>query len=128
MQYSLAVDRNNERVTSLFDMYHPAILKLIQMTVDAGHRARIEVDVCGEMAHEPLAALVLVGLGVDTLSMAPGGIPEIKQLIRQFTLADVQSIAREAMNQSTGADVRTVLRQALSMHGLLSPDFVRHQA
>ena len=125
VQYTLAVDRNNERVASLFDMYHPAVLRFIQKTVEAADRAGIPVHVCGEMAHEPLAALLLIGLGVETLSMAPGGIPEIKQLIRHFTLADVQDIAHEAMQKVKGSDVRTVLRQALSQRGLLSADYVQ---
>jgi phosphoenolpyruvate-protein phosphotransferase (PTS system enzyme I) len=122
VQYTLAVDRNNERVASLFDVYHPGVLKLVRETIRAGHAAGIEVHVCGEMAHETLAAVLLVGLGIDCLSMAPGGVPEIKHLIRQFSLADARRIADEALAQTTGKDVRTVLRHALSEHGLLSLD------
>ncbi len=122
VQYTLAVDRNNERVAPLFDVYHPAVLRLIRETIRAGHDAGIEVHVCGEMAHEPLAAAVLVGMGVDRLSMAPGGMPEIKQLIRQFSMDDLREIAREALEQTTGSNVRTVVRHAMAERGLLSAD------
>ncbi len=121
VQYTLAVDRNNEHVAALFDTSHPAILRLINRTVIAGHRAGISVFVCGEMAHEPVAAMLLVGLGIDGLSMAPGGIPELKQLIRQFSLADAQQVAREALEQTTGEDVRNLVRHAFSERGILTP-------
>jgi len=121
VQYTLAIDRNNEHVAALFDTSHPAILRLINRTVIAGHRAGIPVYVCGEMAHEPVAAMLLVGLGIDGLSMAPGGIPELKQLIRQFSLADAQQVAREALEQTTGEDVRKLVRHAFSERGILTP-------
>jgi phosphotransferase system enzyme I (PtsI) len=121
VQYTLAVDRNNEHVAALFDTSHPAILRLINRTVIAGHRAGIKVFICGEMAHEPVAAMLLVGLGIDGLSMAPGGIPELKQLIRQFSLADAQQVAREALEQTTGEDVRNLVRHAFSERGILTP-------
>jgi len=118
VQYTIAVDRDNEHVAELFDIYHPAIVRLIHATARAAHNARIDVSVCGEMAHEPLATMLLVGLGVDSLSMAPGGIPEIRHLIRQFTLTDAKEVARQAMAKVTGADVRAVLRQALADLGI----------
>lgn len=120
VQYTLAVDRDNEHVASLFDTSHPAVIRLIERTIEAGHKAGIKVFVCGEMAHEPVATMLLVGLGIDGLSMAPGGVPESKQLIRQFSLADAQQVAREALKQSTGEDVRTVVREAFSERGILT--------
>jgi phosphoenolpyruvate-protein phosphotransferase (PTS system enzyme I) len=119
-QYTLAVDRDNEHVASLFDTSHPAVIRLIHETVEAGHRAGIEVYVCGEMAHEPVATMLLIGLGVDGLSMAPGGIPETKQLIRQFSLEDAQQVALEAMKKATGEEVRELVRQSISQRGILA--------
>jgi len=120
VQYTLAVDRNNEHVATLFDAYHPAILRLIRETIEAGRRAGIEVYVCGEMANQPLATMLLVGLGIDGLSMAPGGIPEIKHHITRFSLADARRVAREALAQVTGEEVRRVLRAALAERDLRS--------
>jgi len=114
VQYTLAVDRNNERVAELFDSYHPAVVRLIHATIRAAVNARIDVSVCGEMAHESLATVLLVGLGAGGLSMAPRGIPEIRHLIRQFTLADAREIARQAMTKTTGSEVQALLRQALA--------------
>lgn len=118
VQYTLAVDRDNEHVAELFDSYHPAVIRFIHATVRAASNARIDVSVCGEMAHEPLATLLLVGLGVGGLSMAPGGVPEIKHLIRQFTLNSAKDIARQAMAKTTGSEVRAFLHEALQDMGI----------
>ncbi len=120
VQYTLAVDRDNEHVASMFDTSHPAVIRLIKRAIDAGHGAGKKVYVCGEMAHEPVAIMLLIGLGIDGLSMAPGGIPESKQLIRQFSLADAQQVAQRALSQSTGEDVRSLVREAFSERGILS--------
>ena len=120
VQYTLAVDRNNEHVAAMYDSTHPAVIRLVAQTVEAGHDAGIEVFVCGEMAHEPVAAMLLVGLGVDGLSMAPGGIPELKQLIRQFSIEDARLVARGAMEESTGEGVRNLVRHAFIERGILA--------
>src|SRR5438132_12434029 len=82
IQYSLAVDRLNEKIAHLYEPTHPAILRLIKMTVDAAHRHGIWCGVCGEMAGDPVLAALLLGLGVDELSAAPSLIPSVKLLIR----------------------------------------------
>ena len=82
--------------------------------------AGIKVFVCGEMAHEPVATMLLIGFGIDGLSMAPGGLPESKQLIRQISLADAQQVAREALLQSTAEGVRSFVRDAYSKQGILT--------
>jgi phosphotransferase system enzyme I (PtsI) len=113
VQYTLAVDRDNQRVAKLFDMYHPAVLRLVHNTIKSGHNARIPVSVCGEMAHEPLAVLLLVGLGIDGLSMALSGIPEIRRIIRRTTLLEAKEVARAALVGVTGTEVRRTLESAL---------------
>ena len=118
IQYALAVDRDNQRVAKLFDMFHPAVLRLIHAAVKAGHLARIPVEVCGEMAHVPLGALLLVGLGVDALSMAPGSIPEIRRIIRGITFAEVKEVARAALDSVSGEEVRRNLERAAADFGL----------
>ncbi len=113
IQYSLAVDRVNEKVASLYQPAHPGILKLIKNIVDEGHKANIWVGMCGEMAGDPLYTIVLVGFGIDELSMSPLVIPEIKKVIRSMTLADAKDVAKKALSLSTGKEVETLLRGKL---------------
>ncbi len=105
IQYSLAVDRANEKVAYLYEPAHPAVLRLIKNIIDSAHAANINVGMCGEMAGEPSLALILLGLGLDEFSMPPQVIPELKYLIRAITLKEVQGIAAEAMNFDTGLEV-----------------------
>ncbi|MFH1269955.1 MAG: phosphoenolpyruvate--protein phosphotransferase, partial [Candidatus Omnitrophota bacterium] len=97
IQYSLAVDRTNEKVAYLYDPAHPAVLRLIKNIIDAAHNAGIWVGMCGEMAGEPAFILVLLGLGLDEFSIPPFAIPEVKYIIRSIKLADAQAIAKEAL-------------------------------
>jgi len=96
-QYTLAVDRNNTRVSHLYDALDPAVLKLIKMTVDAAHDVNIWAGVCGEMASDPIAIPILIGLGVDELSMAPVFLPEIKMIIRLLSFEESKEIAKNAL-------------------------------
>ena len=105
IQYSLAADRMNEKVAYLYDPGHPAILRLIKMTVDAGHRNGIKVSVCGEMASDPVMAPVLLGLGVDELSTAPPLIPQLKYLIRRLKMSEARDLAVTALSSESSVDV-----------------------
>jgi phosphotransferase system enzyme I (PtsI) len=99
IQYTLAVDRANEQVASLYRPEHPAVLRLIKMTVDAANRRGIPVGLCGEMASVIIYTALLVGLGVDSLSVAPPQmLPEIKKLIRSLSYADAQKLAEGMLN------------------------------
>jgi len=105
IQYSLAVDRANEKVAYLYEPAHPAVLRLIKNIIDSAHKADINVGMCGEMAGEASLALILLGLGLDEFSMPPQVIPELKYLIRSVSLKEAQSIAEEALTFSTGTEV-----------------------
>jgi phosphotransferase system enzyme I (PtsI) len=105
IQYSLAVDRLNEKIAHLYEPTHPAILRLIKMTVDAAHRQGLWVGVCGEMAGDPILVPLLLGLGVDELSAAAPLVPEIKFLIRRLKLGEAQTLASEALTCESGAEI-----------------------
>jgi len=105
IQYALAVDRLNEKIAHLYEPTHPAIVRLIQATVDAAHRQKIRVSVCGEMAGDPVLAPLLVGLGVDELSAAPPLVASLKFVIRRLKLAEAQELARFALDCESAADI-----------------------
>jgi phosphotransferase system enzyme I (PtsI) len=99
MQYTLAIDRDNERVNYLADPRHPAFLRLIKMTVTAGHRANIPVSICGETGGVPELAPLLIGIGVDELSMAAAQIPRVKKAIREVRFSDCETLAQKLLRQ-----------------------------
>ncbi len=105
IQYSLAVDRLNEKIAHLYQPTHPAILRLIKITVDEAHRNGIWVGVCGEMAGDPYMAPLLLGLGVDELSAAPAVVPQIKYLIRNLNVSEAQALVDFALNCELGAEI-----------------------
>jgi phosphotransferase system enzyme I (PtsI) len=109
IQYTLAVDRGNERIAHLYQGFHPAVLKLIKQTIDAGHRNDIWVGLCGEMAGDPLATVLLVGMGVDELSTSAMAIPEIKKIIRSITLEEAQRVAEQVLNLSAIDEIKKAL-------------------
>jgi phosphotransferase system enzyme I (PtsI) len=101
IQYSLAIDRVNEHVGYLYHPLHPAILRTVRYVVDAGHAAGVRVGMCGEMAGEPLFALVLCGLGLDELSMNSTSIPVVKSVIRASALGEAKRLASEVLELAT---------------------------
>jgi len=100
IQYLLAIDRGNNRIAHLYDPSHPAVLRLLKQIVDAGHARNLKVSVCGEMAGDPVYAPLLLGLGVDELSMTPTLLPSVKFLIRVMKMADARKLAADALTQS----------------------------
>jgi len=112
-QYTLAVDRTNERVAGLFQPLHPAVLKLIQKTIDAAHQRGKWVGMCGELAGMPRAIPILLGLGLDEFSMAPRSIPEAKWLIGQFTDARAREVSVQALKMSTAAEIEDFMAALL---------------
>ncbi|MEZ4333950.1 MAG: phosphoenolpyruvate--protein phosphotransferase [Myxococcota bacterium] len=122
-QYTLAVDRGNERVAHLYDSLHPAVLQLIHMTVRAANDAGIPVSVCGEMATNPLAVPILVGLGLSELSGTPAAIPVVKEIVRALDTALVEADARAALRARTATDVHAIAAARLRSSGLVGhPD------
>ncbi len=107
IQYTLAVDRLNEKIAYLYDPTHPAVLRLIKMTVEAAHRHGIWVGVCGEMASDPAMVPLLLGLGVDELSTTPPLVPPIKYIIRRLKLAECVALAEFALACESSAEILT---------------------
>jgi phosphotransferase system enzyme I (PtsI) len=111
VQYTLAVDRVNDRVAHLYEPTHPAVLRLMKMTIEAGHARGIWVGVCGQMAGDPLMTHLLLGLGIDELSMAPAALPAVKDMIRSVTLAQAKLMAESALREETATDVMRLCRE-----------------
>lgn len=112
-QYTLAVDRGNEKVAGLFQPLHPAVLRLIKMTIETAHRKGRWVGMCGELAGMPKAIPILLGLGLDEFSMAPGAIPAAKELIRRLTLPLARQIAAHALELPTADEIENYMEDVL---------------
>ncbi len=122
-QYTLATDRGNERVAHLYNSLHPAVLSLIDSSVRAAGRAGIPVSVCGEMATNPLAVPILVGLGISELSGTPGAVPVVKEIVRALESSAVTELARRALQVQTPEEVESMSAVHLREAGLLDhPD------
>jgi phosphotransferase system enzyme I (PtsI) len=111
IQYTLAVDRTNERVAGLYCPAHPAVLALIRDVIRAGLRSTVSVSVCGEMAGEPLYTLLLLGLGLTNFSMNSPDIGEVKKVIRSTTLEHARQVARRVMSFDSERQVMHFLRE-----------------
>ena len=105
IQYSLAVDRMNEKIAHLYEPTHPAIVRLIKSTVDAAHHQKISVSVCGEMASDPVLTALLLGLGVDEFSTSPPLIPAVKFLIRRLKLGEARDLAQYALGCESASEI-----------------------
>jgi phosphotransferase system enzyme I (PtsP) len=122
-QYTLAVDRGNERVAHLYDPLHPAVLALIDRSVRAASRAGIPVSLCGEMASNPLAVPLLVGLGIGELSGTPSAVPVVKEIVRALDAGKAAEAARSALEAATVEDSHAIAAACLREAGLLDhPD------
>jgi phosphotransferase system enzyme I (PtsI) len=113
IQYSLAVDRVNEKIAYLYEPAHPAVLLLIKNVIEAGHRAGIWVGMCGEMSGDIVMTLILLGLGLDEFSTSPIAIPEIKRIIRSVNMEQAKEIAQQAVTLSTGKEIEKFARRKL---------------
>ncbi len=113
IQYTLAIDRVNEYVAHLYQPMHPAVLRMISLVVEAGHAAGIPVAMCGEMAGDYRAVPLLLGLGLDELSMNALTIPRVKQILRQADRAHWHQLARQALSFATAADVASFMTTEL---------------
>ena len=117
-QYLLAVDRNNPRVSTLYDWLQPSVLRALGELVTRARRQRLEISLCGEMASEPMAVLMLVGMGLDSLSLSAFNLPKIKWVIRSVPHAVCVQLYRKALRRHDGQGVRKLLEPALREYGL----------
>jgi len=117
-QYILAVDRDNPRVADLYHTMHPAVLMALQHVVDAAKVADIPVSLCGELAGDPAGALLLMGMGYESLSMNAASLPKVKSVIRNFTLSQAQEMLQQALEQPGADGVQQVIQDNLKAAGL----------
>jgi phosphoenolpyruvate-protein phosphotransferase len=110
-QYTLAAERGNPALYHLSDGLHPAVLRLICEVIKASHQAGKWTGICGELGGDPEAAPILVGLGVDELSLNPAGIPRIKSILRELTMESAEALAERALRCQTSAEVRQLVRE-----------------
>ncbi len=118
IQYLLAVDRNNAAVAELYNEYHPAVLASLKLIVEGAKRAKKPVSICGEMASDPASALLLLGCGIDSLSVSMASLPRIKWIVRSFSCQQMRQIFDAAMQLHDPAEIRTLADNALIKAGL----------
>jgi phosphoenolpyruvate-protein kinase (PTS system EI component) len=118
IQYLLAVDRVDPRTSSLYESLHPAILRTLNTIVEAARGLGVEVSVCGEMAADPLHALMLLGLGVRDLSMSPSAIPRVKAALRATPSDKARVVAMGCLCLPTAAEIEAALRRELAPDAL----------
>ncbi|HPB65319.1 MAG TPA: phosphoenolpyruvate--protein phosphotransferase [Spirochaetales bacterium] len=114
IQYTIAVDRGNERVAYLHEPFHPAVVRLVKKVIDDGHAAGIPVSMCGEMASDPFAAVVLLGLGLDEFSMSAVSVPDVKRTIRSIGFAEARAVADEVLKLGSHRETEEYLAKRLA--------------
>jgi phosphotransferase system enzyme I (PtsI) len=114
IQYTLAVDRVNEHVSYLYEALHPAVLRCIRDVVEAGHRAGLRVAICGEMAGDHAYLWVLLGLGLDEISMNPLSIPRIKKILRMSTVGEARELCKKIFDMTSGSEIEAYVRKAMT--------------
>lgn len=117
-QYTLAVDRMNENIGHLYQPLHPAVLRLIKHTIWASHEAKQITGMCGEMAGDPVATMILLGLGLDEFSMSASAIPVVKNIVRSVTIEECKAVAEKALTMSTATEIVAYAKTVLAEKGL----------
>ncbi len=117
-QYILAVDRNNARVAGLYHAFHPAVLLALKSVADAAHAEGKPVSICGELAGDPRAAVLLLAMGFDVLSMNATSLPQVKQAVRNISLSEAVDVLEEVLAMDDAGQVQERLERSLSEHGL----------
>ncbi len=113
IQYTLAVDRGNSKISHLYQNLHPSIIRFLKMTVDAAHKREVSVGLCGEMCGDPFSVAILIGLGFDDLSCSPNMIPEVKKIIRSVTYDECKSLVKRVFRYHTVADIEKCVHEFL---------------
>jgi phosphotransferase system enzyme I (PtsI) len=125
IQYTLAVDRGNSKISHLYQNLHPSIIRFLKSTVEAAHKRNIHVSVCGEMCGDPLSVLVLVGLAIDEFSIGPNMIPEVKRIIRSVTYDECKALVRRILRYRTTSEIEREIEEFLKARVPSSPDIER---
>jgi phosphoenolpyruvate-protein phosphotransferase (PTS system enzyme I) len=115
IQYCLAVDRTDDRMSNLYEPLHPAVLRLIRLVVRAGRRHRIPVSLCGEMASDPALLGLLVGLGLTEFSMTPAALPMAREAVRDLRADQARRLASHALTLATTEEIERYLYEALAI-------------
>jgi len=118
IQYLLAVDRNNPRVSALYNGLHPAVLRALHNVVKLAHKAGKKVSICGELASDPVAVLLLLGMGFDSLSMNARALPRAKCVIRSFTIVQIKALVKEVLQMDDPVEIRCHIEMVLEDAGL----------
>lgn len=113
IQYLLAVDRGNDVVSGLYQEFHPAVVRFLRRILERGKKKRVRVGMCGEMAGDPLATILLLGLGLDEFSVVPNVLPEIKKIIRSVKYREAKKIAKHVLALKTEDEVKEYLRDVM---------------
>jgi phosphotransferase system enzyme I (PtsI) len=116
IQYTMAVDRGNTKISHLYQNLHPSIIRFLKQTIEAAHKRKIHVAVCGEMCADPFSVLVLIGLKVDQLSVSPNVIPEVKRIIRSVTFDQCRTLVRRVMRHKTTAEIEAEIEKFIMQH------------
>ena len=116
IQYMLAIDRGNDRIAHLYEPAHPAVVRTLKLIVDDAHALGVPVSVCGEMAGDPIYAPLLLGLGFDSLSMAPPGIPAVKFLVRAMKMSAARTLATEVLGLTSAKDIYSKCKEFNRLH------------
>jgi len=111
IQYTIAVDRGNEKIAYLYQPFHPGVLRFLKMIIDNGHKAGIPVAMCGEMASDPISTVLLLGLGLDEFSMSPTAVLEVKKIIRSVTIAEARELAATIMKMDSCTKIDEYVRE-----------------
>jgi phosphotransferase system enzyme I (PtsI) len=114
IQYTLAVDRTDDRVSDLYEPLHPAVLRLVRLVSRAARRQAVPVSLCGEMASDPALVGLLIGLGLTEFSMTPGAIPLVRQVVADLRVDEARRLARHALSLATAAEVEQFLFDAIA--------------
>jgi phosphotransferase system enzyme I (PtsI) len=113
IQYLLAVDRGNDIVSDLFQEFHPAVIRFLRRIIERGTQEHAWVGMCGQMAGNPLATILLVGLGLDEFSVVPNILPEIKKIIRSIHYTEAQHVAERVLAMQSEDEIKTFLKHLM---------------
>ena len=118
IQYLMAVDRNNANVAELYESLNPAVLNAIKMVIDESRKEGVPVSVCGEMAGDPMAAILLLGMSINSLSTSVASLPRVKLVIRNFSHQEAKVLVSKALKMKDAANIRQMLANEMEQKGL----------